>query len=76
MNPDAEKDPNSTARHMSLTAVNHSDRAIVDVIFVVRSRKPEENELRMDFSLGLLVMRAGEAHEFSWRDYYRSNNAT
>lgn len=74
LNPDAKKDTNSTARHMKLTAVNHSDRAIVDVIFVVRSCKPEENGFRMEFSLGLLVMRAGEAHEFSWRDYYRSND--
>lgn len=74
LNPDVEKDPNSAARHMSLMAVNHSDRAIVHVIFVVRSRKLEENELRVEFSLGLLVMRAGETHEFSWRDYYRSNN--
>jgi hypothetical protein len=74
LNPDAQKDPNSTARHMSLTAVNHSDRAIVDVIFVVRSRKPEEDGFKEEFSLGLLVMKAGETHEFSWRDYYRSND--
>ena len=74
LNPDAEKDPHSTARHMKLTAFNHSDRAIVDVIFVVQSRKPEENGIRVEFSLGLLVMKAGETHEFSWRDYYRSND--
>jgi hypothetical protein len=74
LNPDAEKDPNSTARHMKLTVVNHSDRAIVDVILVVRSCKPEENGFRTEFSLSLLVMRAGESHEFSWRDYCRSND--
>jgi hypothetical protein len=74
LNPNAEKDPNSTARHMKLTAVNHSDRAIVDVVFVVRSRKPEENGSRVEFSFGLLVMKAGETHEFSWRDYFRSND--
>lgn len=74
LNPDAEKDPNSTARHMKLTAVNHSDRGIVDVIFAVRSRKPEENGFRVESSLGLLVMKAGETHEFLWRDYHRSND--
>src|SRR5918998_6262491 len=74
LNHDAEKDPNSTSRHMKQTAVNHSDRAIVDVIFVVGSRKPEENEFRVEFKFGLLVMKAGETHEFSWRDYYQSND--
>ena len=57
LNHDAEKDPNSTSRHMKQTAVNHSDRAIVDVIFVVGSRKPEENEFRVEFKFGLLVMK-------------------
>jgi hypothetical protein len=73
-NPGVQKDPNSTARHMSLTAVNHSDRAIVDVIFVVRSHKPEENGFKEEFLFSLLVMKAGETHEFSWRDHYLSND--
>jgi hypothetical protein len=73
---DAKKERNSNARHMKLTTVNHSDRAIVDVAFAIRPQEPNSASFIQAFTYSLLVLEAGATQTFSWCDHYSSNDET